>query len=101
MSHPRGARWLQMSSNCANDGMDFAAMVRIGPAATKLQRILRGPSSRARYRLVDSSADLATPIQLYAGHATVLSKSNPTMLPPSVMRGMNASARVFNENAET
>lgn len=97
MSQPSGARWLQMSSNCANDGMDFAAMVRIGPAATKLQRIRRGPSSRARYLLVDSSADLATPIQLYAGHATVLSKSSPTMLPPLVMSGTNASARVFNE----
>ena len=90
-----------MSSNWANEGIDFAAMVRIGPAATKLQRIPRGPSSRARYRLVDSSADLATPIQLYAGHATVLSKSNPTMLPPLFMSGMNASARVFRENAET
>ncbi|NCX18358.1 MAG: SDR family oxidoreductase, partial [Acidimicrobiia bacterium] len=33
----------QMSSNWANDGIDLAAIVRIGPAATRLQRILRGP----------------------------------------------------------
>jgi hypothetical protein len=53
-----------MSSNCAKDGMDFAAIVRMGPAATRLQRTPRGPSSFAKYRLVDSKADLATPIQL-------------------------------------
>ncbi|MFM7893673.1 MAG: hypothetical protein ACKO8P_07665 [Actinomycetota bacterium] len=43
-----GARAFQMSSNWANDGIDLAAIVRIGPAATRLQRILRGPRSRAR-----------------------------------------------------
>jgi len=45
---PSGARAPQMSSNAANDGIDFAAMVRIGPEAIKLQRIFLGPRAFAK-----------------------------------------------------
>ena len=44
-------------------GSTRAASVRSGPAATRFTRIRRGPSSRARYRAVDSNAAFATPIQ--------------------------------------
>ena len=44
-----------------------------------------------------SSADFDTPIQLYAGHATVLSKSRPTNDPPLVINGAKASARALSE----
>ena len=47
-SHPSGARPSQVSSKREKPGIDFAAMVRIGPAATRLQRIFCGPSARAR-----------------------------------------------------
>ena len=47
-----------------NPGIDFAAIVRIGPAATKLTRILSGPNERAKYLEADSRAALDTPIQL-------------------------------------
>ena len=45
---PSGARSSQMSSNFLNPGMLLAAIVLIGPAATRLQRIPCGPSSLAR-----------------------------------------------------
>ena len=47
-SQPSGARPSQVSSNSANPGIDLAAIVRTGPAATRLQRICLAPSSRAR-----------------------------------------------------
>src|SRR5699024_1666253 len=47
-SQPSGARSSQDSSNCSKPGMDFAAVVLIGPAATRLQRTPFGPRSRAR-----------------------------------------------------
>jgi len=47
-SQPSGARVFQVSSKVWNPGIDLAAVVRIGPAATRLQRIPRGPRSRAR-----------------------------------------------------
>ena len=53
-----------MSSNRAKPGIDLAAIVRTGPAATRLQRIPDGPSSLARYRDRLCRADFATPIQL-------------------------------------
>src|SRR3954470_21447612 len=96
-SQPRGARSSHTSSNRLKPGMLLAAMVLIGPAATRLERILRAPNATARYRLTLSSAALDTPIQLYAGHATVLSKSRPTNEPPFVINGANASARAFSE----
>ena len=60
---PSGARPSHASSNCLLPGIDFMAMVRSGPAATRFTRTPSGPSSRARYRDVDSSAALAAPIQ--------------------------------------
>src|SRR3954453_2564748 len=62
-SQPSGARSPQVSSNVEKAGMLLAAVVRIGPAATRLTRTPLGPRSRARYRDVDSNAALATPIQ--------------------------------------
>src|SRR6478672_11532048 len=47
-SQPSGARSSQTFSNCSKPGIDFAAVVRIGPAATRLQRTFLGPRSRAR-----------------------------------------------------
>jgi hypothetical protein len=47
-SQPSGARVFQVSSNAWKPGIDFAAVVRIGPADTRLQRIPLGPRSRAR-----------------------------------------------------
>ena len=46
------------------------------------------------------NADLATPIQLYAGNVTELSKSSPTIDPPAVISGTNASASTFSEYVE-
>ena len=46
--HPSGARPSQASSNCWLPGIDFMAMLRRGPAATRLTRTPSGPSSRAR-----------------------------------------------------
>ena len=63
LSQPNGARPSHASSNRAKPGMLLAAMVRIGPAAIRFTRMCRGPSSRARYRDVDSKPALATPIQ--------------------------------------
>src|SRR6478609_2819650 len=63
VSQPNGARLVQPSSRSENPGIDLAAIVLIGPAATRLTRIPLGPRSRARYRVTDSSAALATPIQ--------------------------------------
>src|SRR6202034_3080632 len=48
MSQPSGARSAQVSSKALNPGIDFAAMVRTGPAATRLTRMPAGPSSLAR-----------------------------------------------------
>ena len=39
-SQPSGARSAQTSSNCSKPGMLLAAIVRIGPAATRLTRML-------------------------------------------------------------
>src|SRR3954451_6093678 len=101
-SQPSGARACHESSNCEKPGIDLAAMVRAGPAATRLTRTWCGPSSRARYRVVDSRAALATPIQSYTGQATVASKSRPTTDPPpaALSSGRQASARAFSEYAE-
>ena len=62
-SQPSGARLSQESSKVSNPGTELAAVVRMGPAATRLTRTPLGPRSRAQYRLVDSKAALATPIQ--------------------------------------
>jgi hypothetical protein len=62
-SQPSGARPSHASSNAAKPGIDLAAIVFTGPAATRLTRIPCGPRSRARYRVTDSRVDLATPIQ--------------------------------------
>src|SRR6476646_7850082 len=96
-SQPSGARSSHTSSNFLKPGVLLAAIVLTGPAATRLDLIWRPPSATARYRLTLSSAALETPIQLYAGHATVLSKSRPTNEPPLVINGANASASAFNE----
>src|SRR5206468_12682058 len=48
VSQPRGARSLQESRSRLKPGMDLAAMVPRGPAATRLTRMPWGPSSRAR-----------------------------------------------------
>src|SRR4051794_1326063 len=96
-SQPRGARSSHTSSNFLKPGMLLAAIVLTGPAATRFERMPRPPSATARYRLTLSSADLETPIQLYAGHATVLSKSRATNDPPAVINGANASVSAFSE----
>src|SRR5205814_8318570 len=100
-SQPSGARSSHTSSNRAKPGIDRAASVRIGPAATRFTRIPRGPRSRARYRAVDSNADLATPIQSYTGHARELSKSRPTTDPPALISGNAATASALSEYADT
>src|SRR6185437_3720511 len=105
-SQPSGARSPQVSSKAAKPGMDLAAMVRTGPAATRFTRTPWGPSSLARYRVRDSRAALATPIQSYSGQATVASKSRPTTeAPPSAPAvsnsGRNASTRAFSEYVDT
>ena len=63
MSQPSGARSSHTPSNRSKPGMALAAMVRSGPAATRLTRTPWGPRSRARYRAHDSRPALATPIQ--------------------------------------
>src|SRR6185295_16330513 len=98
-SHPSGARSSQTSSNFLKPGMLLAAIVLTGPAATRFDRIPRPPNATARYLLMLSSADFETPIQLYAGQATLLSKSRPTKEPPLVISGANASASALNEYA--
>src|SRR6201986_2441231 len=102
MFQPTGARWSQPSSSSwiyapasapsAPPTMALIASVRIGPAATRLERTPYGPASRATNRLTDSSALLATVIQLYAGIARVGSKSMPTIPPPEFMIGSTALA---------
>jgi len=62
-SQPSGARSSQACSNSPKPGMDLAAIVRSGPAETRLTRMPFGPRYRARYRLADSRPALATPIQ--------------------------------------
>ena len=47
-SHPSGLRSSHTSSNREKPGMDLAASVLIGPAATRFTRIPLGPRSRAR-----------------------------------------------------
>ena len=47
-SQPSGARSSHTSSKALNPGIDLAAIVRTGPAATRFTRMPRGPSSRAR-----------------------------------------------------
>ena len=42
MSQPSGARSAQVSSKALNPGIDLAAMVRTGPAATRFTRMPRG-----------------------------------------------------------
>ena len=44
---------------------------------------------------------MATPIQSYAGQATVASKVSPTTEPPDDISGRLASASDFSEYAET
>jgi len=63
MLQPSGARVSHTLSNLSKPGMDLAAMVRSGPAATRFTRTPFSPRSRARYRAQDSSPALATPIQ--------------------------------------
>ncbi len=62
-SHPSGARPSHTSSKRSKPGIDLAATVRTGPAATRFTLMRRGPRSRARYRAHDSNAAFATPIQ--------------------------------------
>ena len=50
---------------------------------------------------MDSSAALATPIQSYAGHATVASKVIPTTEEPSDISGRQAMASDLSEYADT
>ena len=50
---------------------------------------------------MDSRPALATPIQSYAGHATVASKVSPTTEPPSDISGRHAVASDFKEYADT
>src|SRR6202012_2596330 len=110
MFHPIGARWSQpSSSSCiwapasspsAPPTMALIARVRIGPAATRLERTPCLPASRATNLLTDSSALLATVIQLYAGIARVGSKSMPTIEPPGFMIGNSALASEAYEYAE-
>src|SRR6478609_1804649 len=84
-SQPSGARSFHIDSRSSKPGIALAARVLSGPAETRLLRMPDGPRSRARYRFVDSSAALATPIQSYAGHATVASNVIPTTDEPSDM----------------
>ena len=44
---------------------------------------------------------MATPIQSYAGHATVASKVRPTIEPPDDINGWQATASDFREYADT
>src|SRR6185312_5922137 len=74
MFQPSGARWSQPSSSSliwapasspsAPPTIAAIASVRIGPAATRFERTPYLPASRATNRLTDSSALLATVIQL-------------------------------------
>ncbi len=48
MSQPSGARCAHTSSNFSKPGIDLAAIVFSGPAATRLTRTRCGPRSRAR-----------------------------------------------------
>jgi len=48
MSQPSGARSAHTPSNFSKPGMDFAAIVFSGPAATRFTRTRCGPRSRAR-----------------------------------------------------
>src|ERR1700753_291174 len=105
-----GARWSQpSSSSCiwapasspsAPPTIALIASVRMGPAATRFERTPDLPASRATNRLTDSSALLATVIQLYAGIARVGSKSMPTMEPPEFIIGSTALASEAYEYAE-
>ena len=79
----------------------LAAIVLIGPAAIKFTRIFSLPRSRARYRVADSSAAFATPIQSYCGQATVASKSIPTTEPPELIKSLVAIVKEASEYAET
>ncbi|CAB4613190.1 unannotated protein [freshwater metagenome] len=94
-SQVNGARLSQTPSNSSKPGIDLAAIVLIGPAAIKLQRIFSCPRSLARYRLADSNPAFAIPIQSYFGQATVASKVKPTIAAPSsfLKRGLHAIAR--------
>src|SRR5262249_29241619 len=62
-SQPSGARRSHAPLICSNPGIPLPAIVLIGPALTVFTRTLRGPRSRARYRVTDSSPAFATPIQ--------------------------------------
>src|SRR5581483_7174531 len=48
VSHPSGARASHSPWNRCRPGMDRAAIVRMGPAATRFTRTSAGPTSRAR-----------------------------------------------------
>src|SRR5919107_4450505 len=91
-SQPSGARAAQASSNCSKPGIDLAAIVRSGPAETRLLRMPCLPRCSARYRDADSRPALATPIQSYTGQALVASNVRPTMLPPGCISGRQAVA---------
>lgn len=47
-SQPSGARISHNPSNCSKPGIDFAATVESGPAATRLERMFSPPRYRAR-----------------------------------------------------
>src|SRR3954447_20471224 len=100
-SQPSGARSAQASSNWLKPGIDLAALVRSGPADTRLERMPCLPRCSARYRLADSSPALATPIQSYTGQAWVASKVRPTTLPPERISGRQATANDLYENVDT
>src|SRR6202012_3865557 len=110
MFQPTGARWpnpspsnwicAPASSPSAPPTIALIANVRMGPAATRFERTPYLPASRATNRFTDSSALLATVIQLYAGIARDGSKSMPTMPPPGFMIGNSAFASEAYEYAE-
>src|SRR4051794_38537286 len=96
-SQPSGARSVHELSNRSKPGMDLAAIVRSGPAETRLARIPRLPRCSARYRLADSRPALATPIQSYTGQARVASKVSPTTPLPRPISGRHAIASALYE----
>src|SRR5680860_1368170 len=99
-SQPNGERLDQECSKALNPGTDLAAVVLMGPAATRFTRTPLGPRSRAQKRLVDSNADFATPIQSYTGQAYFASKVRPTMLPPADISGSAPTASALREYAD-
>ena len=86
-SHPSGARSSHTSSNCEKPGIDFAASVRIGPAATG-SRGCAGRRGRVRGSATSTRArPWPRPSSRTPATRPCASKSSPTIEPPSVMSG--------------